>query len=543
MKAVIAITLLSLLAISAWELKTLGNKIVNASTNARVKLRCANWYGGHLQNKVPIGLERQTPDAIAEISAAMGINCIRLTMCARTVLENPEIEAQFLLNNETGTRYLDVIDRVIASLTKYQIMTIPNIHTLEANWVNGGASTPPQGLWNNPSFPTSLWLQSISTIAQRYADNDYVVAIDIYNEIHDTPNVTITWSDEFYNFSDSDWKRASSLAYSEMFKVNPKLIVIVCAMCMGYDIRGMTGVNIGPIQAYENKKLVYSTHFYPWTAWWTNENFDWSIIFIVTIVLIVAMIVCIFIGFIKANDIRKYIENNPDNIQYDPNHTFISEYYHDISPLFCGLFVYFTIWACVLQTWSSVANSIGCSTIAYETFPAFIGTTVSAAVSFIVFVYTYVYRRRHKMFIIVNSLFWLAILTIVHASILNKLSEDTKTYEMFEHEIGRWMVKDLSLPIFVGEFGTAVMFTNETGYRTEVSNRQWDYMTRYLRENDLDWAYWALNGRKYIYGEWNCEGFGLLNQNASGVTNATFIKNLFNTVVDPKYIDRNPLRC
>lgn len=48
-------------------------------------------------------------------------------------------------------------------------------------------------------------------------------------------------------------------------------------------------------------------------------------------------------------------------------------------------------------------------------------------------------------------------------------------------------------PVWVGEFGTA--HTPEgTGSDTDANGRWFGWFARYLREADIDWAYWALNG-------------------------------------------------
>jgi endoglucanase len=67
-------------------------------------------------------------------------------------------------------------------------------------------------------------------------------------------------------------------------------------------------------------------------------------------------------------------------------------------------------------------------------------------------------------------------------------------------------------PVWLGEFGTC---NNNATNCLSATNQGawWQTITQYLRSNDVDWSYWALNGTKVDGGT---EGYGLLNSAYTG---------------------------
>lgn len=74
-------------------------------------------------------------------------------------------------------------------------------------------------------------------------------------------------------------------------------------------------------------------------------------------------------------------------------------------------------------------------------------------------------------------------------------------YDVFAAELDdRWgflLNDDGGVPVWVGEFGNA----------DDEDSLYWEYLMRYMRERDVDWAYWSLNGEKRPHEP---ESYGLL---------------------------------
>ena len=90
-------------------LHTSGPDIVD-STGARVRLRCANWYGAAEKDFVVGGLDLQPVDKIAGLIKAFGFNCVRLPYSVQMVLQDPPIQANVTTANPqlTGQSALQV---------------------------------------------------------------------------------------------------------------------------------------------------------------------------------------------------------------------------------------------------------------------------------------------------------------------------------------------------------------------------------------------------------------------------------------------------
>ena len=73
------------------------------------------------------------------------------------------------------------------------------------------------------------------------------------------------------------------------------------------------------------------------------------------------------------------------------------------------------------------------------------------------------------------------------------------------------------MPVWVGEFGTGN--PNEPIFKLI-----WDFIhTKY----NLDFAYWAFNGRKWWEGAWESESFGLMNDQYSDWRFPQFMHTMF----------------
>jgi hypothetical protein len=79
------------------------------------------------------------------------------------------------------------------------------------------------------------------------------------------------------------------------------------------------------------------------------------------------------------------------------------------------------------------------------------------------------------------------------------------SYERFKNKLvsEQTYVRDMGIPFFFGEFGS-----NE-------ADTPWKYLMRYLRETDIDWSYWCLDGYKCDPDK--DETYGLYNRTFSEV--------------------------
>ena len=103
-----------------------GIMVIGDASKKRVKLTCVNWAGGHMEEMVPNGLDKQPLDEITSHISDMGFNCVRLNYALDTLYKNPVVPDVRLSQNPElkGLRSMGVLDKVIDSLSAKKIMVI-----------------------------------------------------------------------------------------------------------------------------------------------------------------------------------------------------------------------------------------------------------------------------------------------------------------------------------------------------------------------------------------------------------------------------------
>jgi hypothetical protein len=173
------------------------------------------------------------------------------------------------------------------------------------------------------------------------------------------------------------------------------------------------------------------------------------------------------------------------------------------------------LWIWVALEKARLARDVGCSTLAAEVEPWTISGGVLLVLSGLALLWAVgLYRVKYWPDWLLCILGWIC-LTCVAVIVMCSVSD---TYWMVSNELGRWRLEGRTVPVWVGEFGTGVGDTST----------YWGFLLRVLRDNELDFAYWALNGRMWQEGRgWGSEGFGLLNEAYSAVKDQVFTKRLF----------------
>ena len=176
-------------------------------------------------------------------------------------------------------------------------------------------------------------------------------------------------------------------------------------------------------------------------------------------------------------------------------------------PFACG-------WIWIALEKARLARTVGCATVAAEADPWLIVGAVLLGLSALALAWT-VCMDGCSFWLdgLLCALGWVC-LACVAVIVLCCVAD---TYWMVCNELGRWRLEGRTVPVWVGEFGTAV----------GDASKPWGLLIRFLREHDLDFAYWALNGRMWRDGRWEREGFGLLDETYSVVRDPAFTAYLF----------------
>ena len=426
---------------------------------------------------MPGGLEVTSPDRIADLIVQMGANCVRIPLADQAVLADPVVDPRFIMGRVATV--MQVLDAVVESLSSRGLMTILNSHTSKPGWVGSWEETP-QGLWHGHNISTTEWVRGLAFLAARYRNNPLVVGLDLRNEIHDQDNTVITWGKS--TDADSDWLAASTLAEQAIAAVNPHVLIIVTGLCRAYDLRPLMDQPGPSAAAFHRSKLVYTTHVYTFSWWWAR--FNWQ-----------GVMYSAIAGFVLSS-------------------MCISQPFFCVSA-FAGSFAPFAaLWIAVACARASIARGVGCETLATESTPWLVAGLLLMLLSSICLVAFVRSAVEDVIMPLLKCLLCWICLACVAAVVLSYL---TGTYWMVVDDLRRWRLERRAVPVFVGEFGTGV----------GDSTWQWGYLMQVIREFDLDFAYWAVNGRKWNHGAWEHEDFGLLTYNYSALSDTSFTSTIF----------------
>lgn len=487
-----------------------GQFILN-STNQRIRLRCANWYGAHQELHVVGGLELRSVSWLADLFQASGANCVRLPYSVEMVKYNPLVTPEAVAGilptdgcNSTR-RALDVMDCVVSHLQRRGILIIFNSHNSHGTWVGAGAAKPDQGLWNLPGYSTEDWIQSMELITGRYK----IAGMDLRNEIHDQEGVRITWGES--DNINTDWLAASTAAYARLYRIDPDILAIVGGLCWNTDIRAMTRT-VGPAQALRNRKLVYTVHIYTFSFWWNEQAILTKVMAPLSIwlflVYLTASITCFYCnyyssGWSEGYELLDVLSDRPKSI---PRSTTVLAF---LSASVC----FDAGWLAFAVFYYNTAIAAGCSSFADESNWLIILASSALEVALCAAGYLCYTREFPCLLFISFALLWLSLFFLGIFTVGTYLSSHTSYLD----SLNTWSLHDSPVPVWVGEFGTGTP-------DEPIFKLIWEFINA---RHDLDFAYWAFNGRKWKNGVWESEGFGLMNDNYSdwrmpGLTQAMF---------------------
>lgn len=304
-----------------------------------------------------------------------------------------------------------------------------------------------------------------------------------------------------------------------MYLIDPDVLVIVGGLCWNTDLRAMVE-SIGPRRAFINQKLVYTVHIYSFSFWWTSgDNMiadvitPWALLLSLLSFLVAG--VCLY----AISQKRGWMWHPANFSAYsysllDQTHcVHQNESKQGIvswAPTFLSMSIVFHAgWLALSIYYFSTASSAGCSSFAYDS----VWLIILASV-FVFFSSMGLVCCAHVLTMAcISGLIWLGLFFLSVFALGVYLSSDAS----YSDALGAWSLDGRQVPVWVGEFGT--------GSPDEASFRWlWGFIhDRY----DLDFAYWAFNGRKWVNGVWESESFGLANDQYTGWRIPGFVEGIF----------------
>lgn len=282
-------------------LHTDGNRILDKD-GKQVWLTGLNWFGYNTGTNTFDGLWNSELEPSVRAIADHGFNLIRVPISAELINswasgEYPKANYNNAYNPELNSmNSLQIFDYFLKLAEENGIKVMPDIHSAETN-----ASGHTVNLWYTGRVSAEDYYNALEWLADRYKDNDTIIAFDLKNEPHGKPyegSGAAVWND---SDSENNWKYAAETAAARILAKNPNVLIMVEGTEIypvdinsngdysstndgdyyfnwwGGNLRGVRDypVDLGQYQ----DKLVYSPHDYGPTVYlqpWFQGDYDFD---------------------------------------------------------------------------------------------------------------------------------------------------------------------------------------------------------------------------------------------------------------------------
>ena len=282
-------------------LHTDGHRILDKD-NKEVWLTGVNWFGYNTGTNTFDGLWNSQLVPTVKAIADHGFNLIRVPMSAQLINEwaagtYPRANYNNAYNSELNSmNSLQIFEYFLSLAEANGIKVMIDIHSAETD-----ASGHNVNLWCTDKVKVDDYLAALSWMADRYKNNDTLIAYDLKNEPHGKPNEgnkAAIWND---SKDANNWKYVAEQAAAAVLDKNPNVLILVEGTeIYPTDIKSngdyhsqnsadyhfnwwggnLRGVKDYPVDLgkYQNK-LVYSPHDYGPTVYeqpWFKGDYDYD---------------------------------------------------------------------------------------------------------------------------------------------------------------------------------------------------------------------------------------------------------------------------
>lgn len=280
-------------------LHTDGSRIYDKD-GKQVWLTGVNWFGYNTGTNTFDGLWASRFEPTVKAIADHGFNLIRVPISAELINQwaagqYPKANYNNAYNETLNSlNSLEIFDYFLKLAEENGIKVMPDIHSAETN-----ASGHNVNLWCTSKVTVDDYYAALEWMADRYKNNDTIIAFDLKNEPHGKPNEgnnAAIWNN---STAANNWKHVAETAAKKVLAKNPNVLVLVEGIEIypinkkgdysstdskdyyfnwwGGNLRGVADfpINLGQ---YQNK-LVYSPHDYGPTVYkqpWFDKNYTYA---------------------------------------------------------------------------------------------------------------------------------------------------------------------------------------------------------------------------------------------------------------------------
>ncbi len=244
-----------------------GSKLYDMNGN-QVWLTGANWFGMNCTENFPHGLWSADVDDFLSSVADHGINIIRFPISSELLISwqkgypykceglNPKNTDGFKFNPDfchadgSEMNSMEVFDVIMQKCKKYGIKALVDVHSPSSHnsghnyelWYYEKSSKTAEDMATikeekyapNAGDPVTFddWIDSLTWLAEKYANDDTIIAYDLKNEPHGKrgydgttcPSDIAKWDD---STDQNNWKYAAETCANSILKVNPHALILV----------------------------------------------------------------------------------------------------------------------------------------------------------------------------------------------------------------------------------------------------------------------------------------------------------------------------
>lgn len=282
-------------------LHTDGSKILDKD-GKEVWLTGVNWFGYNTGTNIFDGLWNSEFEPTIKAIADHGFNLIRVPMSAELINqwaagEYPQANYNNAYNEELNSmNSLEIFDYFLKLAEQNGMKVMPDIHSANTDAAGHNAN-----LWYTDRVSAKEYYAALEWLADRYKDNDTIIAFDLKNEPHGKPNEgdqAAIWND---SKDANNWKYVAETAAGKVLAKNPNVLIMVEGIeIYPKDIKkngdyksqdnddyyfnwwggNLRGVKDYPIDLGKHQdKLVYSPHDYGPTVYeqpWFEGGYDFK---------------------------------------------------------------------------------------------------------------------------------------------------------------------------------------------------------------------------------------------------------------------------
>ncbi|MBQ8966034.1 MAG: cellulase family glycosylhydrolase [Ruminococcus sp.] len=193
-----------------------------------VWLTGCNWFGYNTGTNTFDGLWNSNLEDSVKAIADHGFNLIRVPISAELLNrwaagEYPKANYNTSSNkNLLGMNSLEIFDYFLKLAEQNGIKVMPDIHSAETDAMGHTAN-----LWYTKNVSAAEYYSALEWLADRYKDNDTIIAIDLKNEPHGKPNEGSSAAIWNNSKADNNWKYVAETAAKKVLAKNPNVLIMV----------------------------------------------------------------------------------------------------------------------------------------------------------------------------------------------------------------------------------------------------------------------------------------------------------------------------